>query len=674
VPIHSAYFQLKAVVHHIELHSTTLSNIHVAQVLHDIRHDLLPETPPLPVCVECDIGTRDSDSNSTSQCVPCGKGRFSDETAQTQCEGMCSLGSSIPIEGATSADACSDCLPGQYGESLDGTPMCQHCEPGRFLTEAGASSAQSCIACATGTFSEPGSTSCQSSGCMDRHADNYDPHAVVDEGQCAYTCSTLRASVFSATHTEEEVVEQSGGCLIYDPELGWQRYTPNGTAVSGGTFVDIPSTGLWVLQGRPEPGSTTAHPMYATYVQSTSYANAECAWRYITYTDLVRTKTGIQAGAYANVIVDHTIATGNRAKSAPSWYFSSPSATTGTGSFAISDSVVSFNVARDVSTCCHPPCEWSLPHISSNTVSCLIQEGGGVWLDGAGQTGSLTRVKFEGNEAAKGGGGGLMIHLGATASVTNCEFVANRAPMGGAMHLTSAGTSSGNSAGNIVTVKGSVFRDNSATSQFGGDIMVELSTITIEDCAFFGASAPGMGASLHLNSPASVKILNGTFSPFIDIGTQQTVYLAGRLAGCNEHPCSPGEQCSYLNYSLTCQPCDETSQSSEGLQCTSCGAGTQPNVDRTGCEACVGNTHSEFGMCELCPDSLVVDEDHIGCSDCGVHRTAVAVAGQSSKECGCADGFYDAVDTVHVCFRDGECVLLAPPPFFVRSNLNCACF
>jgi hypothetical protein len=348
VPIWSAWFQLKAIVHHIEFHSATLSDAHVAQVLQDIRHDLMPQTPPLPVCVECGIGTRDDDNDPTSPCVPCGEGRFSNQVGQVQCEGTCVLGESIATEGATSATACSQCVPGQYGESEDGAPMCFDCEAGRFSTAGGATSAQSCIACAFGTFSQAGSLSCKPSGCMDMYADNYNPHAAVDEGQCAYTCSTLRARVFNATHTHVE--EKGGGCVIYDPEHGWQRYTPNGTAVAGGPFIDIPTSGLWVLQGRPQPGSTAANPIYSIYPESTSYVDSDgsCAWRYITFAELVRTRNGIQSIEFAHTIIDHTIAARNSARGAGSWYFTQPERDD-PASVAMSDSWVSFNTARDVS-------------------------------------------------------------------------------------------------------------------------------------------------------------------------------------------------------------------------------------------------------------------------------------------------------------------------------------
>lgn len=275
----------------------------------------------------------------------------------------------------------------------------------------------------------------------------------------------------------------------------------------------------------------------------------------------------------------------------------------------------------------------------------------------------------------------MLIQMGVTVVVKNSEFKANRSPVGGAIAIWGEST---------LMIERSSFRDNSVSHQFGGDISAEMSTLTIEDCAFFDGSAPGVGASLYLNRLSSIKILHSTFSPMVDSGDQQTVFIAGRLGGCNEHPCSPGQQCSYLNYSLACQPCDETTQSSEGLQCTSCEAGTQPNLDRTGCEPCSGNEYSAFGMvgnrltlqvfmkkhlsrqtpdnnrnsineknlfgqCEPCPDSLVVDAEHIGCTECGVHRTAVAIPGQSSKTCDCAEGFYDEAESVHVCFRDGEC-------------------
>ena len=174
----------------------------------------------------------------------------------------------------------------------------------------------------------------------------------------------------------------------------------------------------------------------------------------------------------------------------------------------------------------------------------------------------------------------------------SCAFVANRAPRGGAVCVGE---------GSSATFAKSLFRDNVATVTGGADIAVQAATLTVESTAFEGGTGPGYGASLHLDRPSFLKILHSTFNPMLDGAA--TVFLAGRLAGCNEHPCAAGNKCSYANYSLTCTPCDEVTVSSGGLQCVSCDAGTGPNANQTACVACANASFSAFGVCQACADS-----------------------------------------------------------------------
>jgi predicted outer membrane repeat protein len=267
-----------------------------------------------------------------------------------------------------------------------------------------------------------------------------------------------------------------------------------------------------------------------------------------------------------------------------------------------------------------------------------VGSGGGI--QAIGGTVLVVRVHFEAN-SAQNQAGAIGLQRDSILTVQGSAFIANRAPKGSAIWL---------SANDRAAITNSIFRDNVATETGGAIACAPTATLSIELTSFFDSTSPELGAALYLDRPLSVKILHSTFEPLQD--GSGTVFLAGRLAGCREHPCSPGQRCSYANYSITCTQCDASTQSSEGLQCTSCGAGTHPNAERTGCEICAGNEHSLFGMCEPCPDGLVADNDHIGCSECGVHRTAVASTGQS-KDCGCAEGYYDEADSVHICFRDG---------------------
>ena len=89
-------------------------------------------------------------------------------------------------------------------------------------------------------------------------------------------------------------------------------------------------------------------------------------------------------------------------------------------------------------------------------------------------------------------------------------------------------------------------------------------------------SSCAVRGQVWFDQPIEIKITDTTFEPFI--GGAGVVYIAGRLAGCQEWPCPAGSACSYANYSLTCTPCEYPYFSADGQQCTTCPAGKGPNT------------------------------------------------------------------------------------------------
>lgn len=230
-------------MHHLELHSATLRDAHVVDVVHKIRH-AMGSAAAHATCHPCPPGTRDRDHDPATPCEPCGPSTFSALVARTECNGTCAIGSTILSSGATSNAACSECTAGRYGSTMESAhAICQPCAAGRASTQLGATSSSTCMACASGRYSASGSTSCEPSGCTDQWADNFSPSAIVDEGTCTYTCSTLRNRAGSGAG-------DPGGCLLHSVELGWQRYTHNGAALTGGSLATVPSGESWVIQGR----------------------------------------------------------------------------------------------------------------------------------------------------------------------------------------------------------------------------------------------------------------------------------------------------------------------------------------------------------------------------------------------------------------------------------------
>jgi hypothetical protein len=183
------YCQVYGVIHGVELHSQTMTDLDILDVVYGIASDIAPDVAPTPVtCRACLAGTQDKDQQGDTECEPCELGRFSDADGMTSCTGMCSPGSTILTTGASSQQGCTECEAGRYGPVESGDSIvCAMCGLGRNSAAVGAASVDTCQLCAPGTFSGLGSTECERSGCTDTAADNYDSEAVVDEGTCTFS-------------------------------------------------------------------------------------------------------------------------------------------------------------------------------------------------------------------------------------------------------------------------------------------------------------------------------------------------------------------------------------------------------------------------------------------------------------------------------------------------------
>ncbi len=247
-------FFLRGSIHHFEMHNTTLTDAQTNDVISGLLPLINPSAPARTVCSECPPGTSDDDSDPTTSCTECAIGRYSDTSGATSCAGTCTLGSTIPAPGSSTDDDCVVCPAGTFGFSSDGVSLCTPCPVGSSSTVVGASSAATCTACPSGESSGLGSTRCQPSGCTDTWASNYDPVAVVDEGACTYSCS----SMFGLSSGG------SGVCVIFEAD-SWVRYASNGTndnQIAGGLIDNIPAGEEWIIQGRLKPGTTSAQPEY----------------------------------------------------------------------------------------------------------------------------------------------------------------------------------------------------------------------------------------------------------------------------------------------------------------------------------------------------------------------------------------------------------------------------
>ena len=267
------FFQFRGSIHHFELHSITMADYEVEDVVEVLVNGLDPGSASAPTgCSDCPAGFSDDDSDPSTPCAPCTAGRFSAATAVAgACPQTCPVGQSSSVEGATDGSGCEDCPAGTY--ALSG--VCTPCAAGTFSTAAGASDANVCSACGRGTGSPAGATACATTGCTDEQATNFDVAAVVDSGLCQYTCDGLRATLS---------ITVAGGCLIHDAASdAWGRYGADGQYQSDLLLGTVPNGEHWVVQGRPMAGSTPDQPVYPEYARpgGISLFNARVTLRYI---------------------------------------------------------------------------------------------------------------------------------------------------------------------------------------------------------------------------------------------------------------------------------------------------------------------------------------------------------------------------------------------------------
>lgn len=261
--------QFGGFVHHLELHNATLKNKDVVSVVHRLAATYVPGVPFPRLCEPCAAGTRDADFDPSTKCEGCEVGTYSANVGVTACTGVCPLGSTTKFTGSTSVENCTQCNEGEYGVALDGTTVCQPCEIGKSSSRAGRRSA--CDECLTGTYSGSGFLECKPSGCTDEWADNYDPSAKVDLGQCLYTCPSLFVKASARIRDQNAVNSSSneyseGGCIIHDHVSNvWQIFTATGEAVSIGAVGTIRVGEHWIVQGRNLAGSSYTARSYSTY-------------------------------------------------------------------------------------------------------------------------------------------------------------------------------------------------------------------------------------------------------------------------------------------------------------------------------------------------------------------------------------------------------------------------
>jgi hypothetical protein len=667
----------RGIMHHLELHNIALPDTAIRQVLSGLHAGTgLAD----PACNTCGPGFSDNDNDGATPCAACTPGTFSDTTGSSgECTQTCGLGSTIFEAGAASNATCTQCQAGYYGDTgisasraaASTVTLCAMCPPGRFSTEVGATSIATCQPCPDSQFSGHGASSCQPSGCTDNWATNYNADAIVDNGECVYTCNRLRE--------QRGITTMKGGCLIHmGNNIGWQRFLFNGTAVAGGIINILPLDEHWILHGRNLPGSTQTAPLYIEYAEECDLLNPvtyetrnatqsrmKCATAPCTQKGLESTagRPMCWGGVYMKLgseLSMRSLSMTNKHH----YVFPNEPGSTSTGALIRPDTTDIFpaqvwlcriyaadNVANDAGVAGFGPgTNFTLIDVRMDR-NTGHQHSGALGLYHSDNTFYASHSHFEGNKGGEyrlDSGYGGCLGTGGTGTIATIKFslfASNVAGFSGGAIMQLAG--------GAMTLETVAFQKNKAS--VGADIHSTTSAVDIHASDFFDSYGSGkaQGQSVFFDSPTNIKLLDVMFQPLAPAAT--TVWIAGLTGGCDRHPCDPGSQCSYSNYSLSCTPCKDTeaatSVSTDGLICLPCPAGMGPSIDRTHCQLCTGNTFSTVGVCQRCPDTQKAKDDHTSCEDCGADETALATANSSTTvhSCVCADSYYNA-STLHVCF------------------------
>lgn len=651
-----SFTQFRGTIHHLELHGATLSDAEVLDVVNGVRHLLDPIAAQRLKCIQCPPGQRDEDNNPDTLCTLCGPGTFASNSGSIgTCQGTCALGRTITDSGSASTSDCSLCTPGRYGLLLfNNVSMCEPCPLGRFSAATGVVGNSTCLSCPTGQFSSLGWTKCAPSGCTDEWATNFDPAAVIDMGLCEYKCSQLwtrAGSGFDAScndtvgckvdcnsrrnHTRSRCL-MNGGCLLWEPQAnrtwfqgafrsvatpgGWlPRLSDDSVAMIGPystadtvVYTDWVLTGeRWLMQGRPLAGHTSELPMYPMHQSRYSMMNAafngplqpasagELIVRSCNFSshDLSGGQGGALWGIGGTFSIMHTVFDQNGGDM-----------NTGSG--------IAMGGAFECYSGCVASFDWALFKENS-----AVTQGGA--MDFKGGVVNVTHSQYIQN-VAKNIGGAIAVGVQGVVNLAWVAFSGNKATKGGAIFLGDDSSAFINTC---------TFSANRAEDK-GGAISSIKGGLKVATSHFIDNVATTAGSALHVIYPPVIRVSDTSFLPFYT--GFATIFLGGRLGGCDAHPCPPGFSCAYVNYSLWCTPCPVPWTSTNGLQCNPCTAGHGPLSDATGCKPCIGNNFSAFGVCHPC--SGTASHDRTGCEPCPHGQ----VPAPDLSGCQCEWGRYNA--------------------------------
>lgn len=158
----------------------------------------------------------------------------------------------------------------------------------------------------------------------------------------------------------------------------------------------------------------------------------------------------------------------------------------------------------------------------------------------------------------------------------------------------------------------------------GGGINVQAAAEVLIADSIFTNNIAGKGTAVSVASADRLTVTNTTYVEADVDGTGETgpgpktVYVKNPLTQdeCSAAPCRPGFSCEFSMFSLRCDPCEFNQIGTDGIRCTQCTPGTEPNADNTECIPCENGKRSSRGFCEDCEAGKTSADDRITCVDC----------------------------------------------------------
>eukprot|EP01045_Picozoa_sp_COSAG04_P020662 COSAG04_NODE_2139_length_4717_cov_1.826981_2_plen_752_part_00 len=162
-----------------------------------------------------------------------------------------------------------------------------------------------------------------------------------------------------------------------------------------------------------------------------------------------------------------------------------------------------------------------------------------------------------------------------------------------------------------------------ASSGKGGAVVVSGPATVIIRGTIFSRNVAPKAASLAITAAASLRVVNTTIDKPVDAGSGATRLVATAVATCAENPCDVGSKCTFSDWSTFCQVCREN-EIGDGVSCSTCQPGTQPDDTRAQCLLCPPAYYSSIGICIACPAGKFSLDDRTTCVPCqpGTYRSA----------------------------------------------------